>query len=70
MNEKLNNLLDWLSNKLAARKGLLPIIGVGLVLLNLLLQFFPGLGWLVSSQLFLHLGVVVAIFGIMLAWAL
>ncbi len=70
MLKKLNNLLDWLSNRLAPRKGLLPIIGVALIVVNLGLQFFPGLGWLVSSNIFLHLGIIVAVFGIMLAWAL
>lgn len=70
MLKKLNTLLDWFSNHLAPRKGLLPIIGMALIVINLVLQFFPGLGWLVSSNIFLHLGIIVAIFGIMLAWAL
>jgi hypothetical protein len=35
------------------------------------LQFFFPFGfWLTANNLFLHLGVIVAIFGLMLAWAL
>jgi hypothetical protein len=64
-------MLDWLSNYLAHRKGLLPMIGIFLVLLNFIIQFFFPFGhWLTASNLLLHLGVVIAIFGMMLAWAL
>lgn len=65
----LNTLLDKLSEFLAHRKGLLPLLGILLVLANLILQFLP-VGWLAQSNLLLHIGVIVAIFGIMLAWAL
>ena len=66
---KLNHLLDDLSNYFAHRKGLLPMIGIGLVIINFLIQFFP-LGWFTESNLLLHLGVVLALFGFILAWAL
>jgi hypothetical protein len=67
----ISNLFDWLSDYLAHRKGLLPLIGIGLVIFNFILQFFFPFGyWLTASNLFLHIGVVVAIFGLMLAWAL
>lgn len=66
----ISRLLDTLSNYLAHRKGLLPIIGIVLILLNLILQFvFPG-SILVTANLCLHIGLIVAIFGLMLAWAL
>ncbi len=66
----ISKLLDTLSNYLAHRKGLLPIIGMGLIFINLLLQFvFPG-SLLATTNLFLHVGLIVAIFGLMLAWAL
>ena len=68
--QRFNQFLDELSNYLAHRKGLLPIIGVILVLVNIVLQFFPGLGWLVSSQLLLNLGVLIGLIGMMVAWAL
>ena len=67
----ISKLLDWLSNFLAHRKGLLPLIGIVLVVINYIVQFFFPFGhWLPSTNLFLHLGVIVAIFGMMLAWAL
>ena len=67
----ISKLLDQLSNFLAHRKGLLPLIGIVFVIINYILQFFFPLDyWLTGSNLFLHLGVVIAIFGMMLAWAL
>ena len=65
----MNKELDKLSEYLASRKGLLPLIGITLIVLNFILQFLP-VGWLASTNLFLHVGLVVAILGLMLAWAL
>lgn len=69
MSEKFSHALDVLSEFLAHRKGLLPMIGILMILLNLVLQVFP-VGWITSSHLFLNLGVILAILGFMLAWAL
>jgi membrane-bound ClpP family serine protease len=66
----MSRFLDWLSEYLAHRKGLLPLIGIALIVLNLLLQFVLPPGWLVSSNLFLHVGLILAILGLMIAWAL
>ena len=67
----ISRLLDRLSDFLAHRKGLLPLLGIGMVILNFVLQFFfPPTNFLVGTNLFLHLGFIVAIFGMMLAWAL
>jgi hypothetical protein len=65
-----SKLLDRLSEFLAPRKGLLPLIGILLIILNFLLNVLVPLGWLAQTNLFLHLGIILAIFGIMLAWAL
>jgi hypothetical protein len=65
----LNKTIDRLSEFLAPRKGLLPLIGVFMVIINLVIQFFPA-GWIKDSNFFLHLGIVVAILGLMLAWVL
>jgi len=66
----ISKLLDHLSEYLAHRKGLLPIIGLFMIVINLLLQFiFPG-SFLATTNLFLHVGLIVSIFGLMLAWAL
>ena len=66
----MSKLLDYMSEYLAHRKGLLPIIGLFLILVNLIIQFiFPGT-FLSETNLFLHIGLIVAIFGLMLSWAL
>ena len=65
-----SRFLDKASDFLAHRKGLLPVIGILLIVINLILQLFPGLGWLVSSNLFMHIGLIVTIFGFLLAQAL
>ena len=69
MNSWLSKIIDQASTFFAARKGLLPLLGIFLVLLNLILKI-AFTGWVVDSDLFLHLGIIVAIFGLMLAWAL
>ncbi len=66
----MSRFVDWLSEYLARRKGLLPLVGLALVVLNLVFQFVLPPGWLVSSNLLLHLGIVVAVLGLMIAWAL
>jgi len=66
----MSKFFDFLSEYLARRKGLLPLIGIVLIFINLVLQFILPPNWLTSSNLFLHLGIIVAIFGLMLAWAL
>lgn len=66
----ISKLLDYLSNYLAHRKGLLPIVGLLFIVLNLALQFIVPDSVLAATNLCLHLGLIVAIFGLMLAWAL
>lgn len=67
----LSKLIDRASDYFARRKGLLPLLGILLVIINYILPFIFGLDNLVTgSNLFLHVGVIIAIFGMMLAWAL
>ena len=66
----LSRLVDNASNYFARRKGLLPMLGILLVIVNYILPFIFGLNVITGSKLFLHLGVIIAIFGFMLAWAL
>jgi hypothetical protein len=66
----LSKLVDDASEYFAHRKGLLPMLGMVLIVINFFLPFLFGLNWLTGSNLFLHLGVLIAIFGLMLAWAL
>jgi hypothetical protein len=70
MGQRLNRLLDFLSEALAQRKGLLLVIAILLVAINYLLQFIPGAGWLVETNLLLHFGIVLGLIGVMIAWAL
>jgi hypothetical protein len=59
-----------MSEFFAHRKGLLPIIGLVLILCNLLLQFVVPGSVLAYTNFFLHIGLIIAIFGLMLSWAL
>lgn len=69
-------LIRWIkatSEFLAERKGLPVFWAVGLVLLNLLLNFLPAwpvVGWIAEVNLFLHLGVIVGLIGILIGDAL
>ena len=66
----ISRLLDRLSDFVAHRKGLLPILGLILISCNLCVQFvLPG-ATLATTNILLHLGLLLAIFGLMLAWAL
>jgi len=69
MLNKLNDFLDDASNFFAHRKGLIPLLGVFLIAANFAIQFFP-LGWFSESDFLLHFGVILAIIGFLLAWAL
>jgi len=64
----MNQLLDKLSAFIGERPGLLPLLGLGLIIINLILQVFPGpgSGWLVDSNLFLHVGLIMSLIGILL----
>jgi hypothetical protein len=70
MRNLVNRILDAAGEYFAQRKGLLPSVGILLVLINAVLQFIPGGGIAAETNILLHLGVILAIFGIMLAWAL
>jgi hypothetical protein len=65
----MNRMVDRASNYFSARKGLLPLLGILLLIANFFVQFIIP-GWFGASNLLLHLGLVIAIFGLMLAWAL
>jgi hypothetical protein len=69
MSQFFSDLLDNISEFLAHRKGLLPIGGILFIVLNFILQLFPST-WLAQTNCFLHLGLILAIFGFLLARAL
>ena len=70
MKQKISHWIDLLSEGLSKRKGLLPMLGILMVILNFVLQFVPGAGWVAGSNLFLHVGIVFGLLGMLLAWAL
>lgn len=66
----MSKFLDHMSEYFARRKGLLPIVGLALIVVNLVIQFILPGSFIALSNLFLHIGLIIAIFGLMLAWAL
>ena len=67
MDERINRLLEWFNDFLARWPGALPLLGLTLIILNLVLQLFPGGGhWLVDVNFFLHLGLVLSLLGLLL----
>lgn len=69
MLRKFSMFLDRFSDFYARRKGLLPLIAIGFILLNFVLELFPA-NWFSQTDLFLHLGIIIAIIGFLLARAL
>lgn len=70
MDKFILNLLDKSADFMAERPGFLPLLAIGFILLNFLLQIFPGSGWIVDSNLFLHFGLVIGIIGLLIIRAL
>jgi hypothetical protein len=66
----INHWLDKISEFLAQRRGLLPFIGIIFILLNGILQFVSATSWLAETNLLLHIGIILAILGVLLAWSL
>ncbi len=62
-------ILDRLSEFLSRRRGLPTMIAILLVVINLILQFIPGIEWLARTNILLHIGVVVGLLGILLSAA-
>jgi hypothetical protein len=71
------DLLVIFSEYIASHKGLPVLLGVGLVLVGLVLTFFPALGngnglvgWSVRNHLLLYVGTILGFVGILLGDAL
>lgn len=65
-----SKLLDKLSEYLASRKGLLPLLGTAMILVNLIFRIFFPEAYFTRIDLFLHLGLIITIFGLVLSKAL
>ena len=63
----MSKIIETASQFLAHRKGLLPLLGCLLVLVNLVLRVAAPDTWFAATDVFLHLGVLTAIFGLLLA---
>lgn len=64
----LIDLLKRASEFIAHRKGLPVMIGALLILLNFILVLLPPwpvIGWLAHVNLFMHLGIIVGLLGIL-----
>lgn len=64
-----SRFLDQASEFLAARKGLLPLLGLVLIIVNFIFRLIIP-GWFQETDFFLHLGLIVTILGFLLAQAL
>lgn len=66
----MSEFLDKASDFLNRKPGLLPLIGLLLILLNFVVHIVLGLAgvssWLASSNLFLHVGLIVGLIGFLL----
>ena len=66
-------MIDRISEYLAHNKAMPVFVGVLLVILNYALQFLvhvPGIGFIASTNLLLHLGIILGLLGILLGDAL
>ena len=67
LDDSINRLVDQVADFLAKWPGLLPVVGLVLIVINFVLQIFPGPGyWFVDANLFLHLGLVITILGLLM----
>ncbi|MCP4421804.1 MAG: hypothetical protein GY805_34760 [Chloroflexi bacterium] len=61
----MNDFLDKMSDFLSKYPGLLPLLGLALIVINLILQIFPG-NWFVDRNILLHIGLIVSLIGLLL----
>ncbi len=68
----ISKLLDRISDYIASHRGAPILLAVILVVLNYVLRVIPGtqLGFVESTDLLLHLGIVIGLLGILLGEAL
>jgi hypothetical protein len=68
----LSRLIDRTSDYISGHRGVPILLGVALVVLNYILLIIPGvqLGFVETTNLFLHVGVIVGLIGVLLGEAL
>jgi hypothetical protein len=67
-----SRLIDRMSDYISGHRGVPVLLGVALVVLNYVLLIIPGvqLGFVEETNLFLHVGVIVGLVGVLLGDAL
>jgi low affinity Fe/Cu permease len=72
LDQWISRLLDRISDYVAAHRGMPVFIAVVLVVINFILRLIPGvqLGFVETSDVFLHLGIIVGFLGLLLSDAL
>ncbi len=65
----ISKILSKISGFFSNRKGLLIFIAIILVILNFAISLVFN-NWITQSNLLLHLGIVIGLLGILIAWAL
>ncbi len=61
----MNDFLDRVSEFISKYPGFLPLLGLVLIILNLILQIFPG-SWFVDRNILLHLGLIISLIGLLI----
>jgi hypothetical protein len=72
LDSSLSRLIDRISDYISGHRGVPILLGVALVVLNYVLLIIPGvqLGFVETTNLFLHVGVIVGLMGVLLGDAL
>lgn len=72
LDRSISKWLDRVSDYIAAQRGMPVMLAVGLVVLNYVLRVIPGtqLGFVESTDLLLHVAVIVGLLGMLLGEAL
>ncbi len=72
LDASISKLLDRISDYIANHRGAPVFLAVILVVLNYVLRIIPGaqLGFVESTDLLLHLGIVIGLLGVLLGDAL
>ncbi len=68
----MSHLLDRISDYVAAHRGAPIFLAVAFVVINFVLRLIPGtqLGFIESSDVFLHLGIIIGLLGLLFSEAL
>lgn len=67
MDERINYIIEAVNDFMVERPGITPLLGVLLIIINFLLQIYPGPDtWIAGSNFFLHLGLILSVVGLLL----